>query len=276
MKSIYRKAKRNLHRIIYPDALPQNRMASERERLAKVPRYVEVETDLPGFLFKVPDAASFLASWEEIYDREIYRFIPSSESPRIIDCGANVGVSCLYFKENYPNARITAFEPDSKIFSYLRENLAGVKTADIELIEKGVWSSETVLRFQSEGADAGRIDETNETNTVKISTVRLRDYLNEPVDLLKMDIEGAETNVILDIAPALGNVRNLFVEYHSFVAQPQLLGILTSCLIEAGFRLQVLPMYSAAKPFLEIPSQLGMDLQLNIFCVRGDHSKSVG
>ena len=233
-----------------------------------MPRYVETTTGLPGFPCRIPDGPSFLASWEEIFDREIYNFRQSNDEPRILDCGANVGVSCLYFRKCFPHARITAFEPDPKIFAYLQSNLACSGCHDVELIAKAVWSSNTTLRFWSEGADAGRIDSGERPNAIKIPAVRLRDFLNEPVDLLKMDIEGAETEVMLDIAPRLRNVRNVFVEYHSFTGKPQTLGILVQTLIEAGFRVQLHPMNVSPRPFLEIKSYLGMDMQLNIFACR--------
>lgn len=267
MKKILRRLKRAIHNASASNSVPIGHTEMERARLAGMPRYVETTTDLPGFKFKIPDAASFLASWEEIFDREIYNFSPTNDTPRILDCGANVGVSALYFRKHFPKAKITAFEPDPKIFAYLQANLSG-NAATVELVAKGVWSSNATLRFQSEGADAGRIDSVTGSNVIEISTVRLRDYLNEDVDFLKIDIEGAETEVLLDIAPCLQNVRNIFVEYHSFAGQPQTLGKLIQTLIEAGFRIQVHPMKIASQPFIEVNSHLGMDMQLNIYGYR--------
>jgi hypothetical protein len=63
-------------------------------------------------------------------------------------------------------------------------------------------------------------------------------------------------------------VKNIFVEYHSFAGQPQTLGKLLQILIDAGFRFHLHPMSSAQKPFIEVKSHLGMDLQVNIFGYR--------
>lgn len=41
-----------------------------------------------------------------------------SEAPRIIDGGANIGLSVIYFKQLFPRSRTTAFEPDAKILAY--------------------------------------------------------------------------------------------------------------------------------------------------------------
>lgn len=272
MKSFLRKIKRAIHNITKPNALPLSEAARECIRLAALPRYVKTSTDLPGYCLTIPDGPSFLASWEEIFEREIYAFNHANDKPRILDCGANVGVSCLYFRKRFPNARITAFEPDPEIFAYLQSNLASAGCLGVELIPKGVWSSNTTLRFQSEGADAGRIGNEEGKTVIEIPTVRLRDFLNKSVDLLKIDIEGAETEVILDIAPCLGKVRNIFVEYHSFAGQPQSLGKLVQTLTDAGFRIQIHPIYYAPQPFIEVCDHLGMDMQLNIFGSREESS----
>jgi FkbM family methyltransferase len=265
MDSFLTRVKRRIHRATQPP-LPKD--AQERVRLARLPRYVETVTDLPGFRCRIPDGPSFLSSWEEIFDREIYHFTAGPGAVRILDCGANVGVSCIFFSRHFPQAKITAFEPDPKIFAYLRDNIAAAGCTNVELIPKAVWSAETTLQFQSEGADGGRVERGEGRGLIEIPAVRLRDYLTGPVDLLKLDIEGAETEVLRDIAPSLAVVRNLFVEYHSFAAQPQTLKDVIATLSEAGFRLHFQPMYPAQRPFIEVPVNLGMDMQLNIFARR--------
>jgi predicted O-methyltransferase YrrM len=53
---------------------------------------------------------------------KIYRFNSLITKPLILDCGANVGVSVLYFKRLYPDAEIIAFEPDEDVFAILKQN----------------------------------------------------------------------------------------------------------------------------------------------------------
>lgn len=60
----------------------------------------------------------------------------------------------------------------------------------------------------------------------KVPTVRLRDYLKQSVDFLKIDIEGAETQVIQDCSDLLANVKNVFIEYYLFNKDPQELNVL--------------------------------------------------
>ena len=248
--------------------LPVEPLAGERARPADfiyepspqavlnelLPRYVETTTDLMGFEATIPDGPSFIAVWSALFQNGIYDFSTNSPSPRILDCGANIGLSCLFFKQRYPDSRITAFEPDPKIFAYLKGFVAHAKLSDIELVPKGVWSSATNLSFYSEGSDGGRICciGAPPAKVIEIQTVRLRDYLCEPIDFLKIDIEGAETEVIIDCADSLEYVNRLFVEYHSFIAQPQTLDQILTVLRHAGFRVQIHPGMKAEKPFLDV------------------------
>jgi hypothetical protein len=106
----------------------------------------------------------------------------------------------------------------------------------------------------------------------KVQAVRLRPHLaGKPVDLLKIDIEGAETLVLKDCADLLSNVERLFVEYHSFGDRPQTLHEVLAILSDAGFRVYV-SSAGSAQPFVRRESYLGMDMQLNIFAMKPSHA----
>ena len=121
------------------------RLAGEREyrrvsalslRYLLYPRRRPSSVRIAGRRFEFPDAASFLSAYEEIFVDEIYKFRPTSERPFVLDLGANVGVSVLYFKLNYPAARITAFEPDPAIFEYLSRNVASYGLSEVTLLHE--------------------------------------------------------------------------------------------------------------------------------------------
>lgn len=267
---------------LYPDFRREFRAQQIRERaeyqLKTMPRYQRGSSELRGKRIEFCDAASFAAMREEIFKGGIYRFRAESQTPFIIDGGANIGLSALYFKELYPDCRILAFEPDPDICAVLRTNLEMWQARDVEVINKALWSSQTTLEFQAEGADAGRVvsgedstgeDSTNEfAGASRVETVRLRDYLDRPVDFLKLDIEGAETEVVLDCAQSLGNVANLFVEYHSFAGRKQTLPDLLHAVREAGLRVHIHAPVQAPQPLFERATYHGMDMQLNIFAWR--------
>jgi len=244
--------------------------SDELYRLRIFPRYTETYTSILGRKLKLVDSASFIFLYDEIFLKEIYKFKTNSLQPYIIDCGANIGLSSIYFKKLYPNAKIVAFEPDSKIFKVLKYNLESFGCSDVKIFERGIWSEETTLEFFSEGADGGRIAVPgNADNLVEIKTIRLRPFLEEPVDFLKIDIEGAETNVLNDCRDLLSNVQNLFVEYHSFISEKQSLSKILGILSEAGFRTYITsPGFTSRKPFIQRNVSANMDMQLNIYAYR--------
>lgn len=232
-----------------------------------MPRYVKSCSALPGHKVEFIDAASFLSMHDEIMVKEIYRFgSPNNPVSYIIDCGANIGLSILYFKQLFPEAKILAFEPDSEIFKILNQNIKIWQLKNIDLREAAVWKNTEPLYFVPDGADGGRICDS--PGEVKVPAVRLRDYLECSVDFLKIDIEGAESDVLIDCADRLCNVQNLFVEYHSFTNRQQNLDVILAILKRAGFRYQTQTVFSSAKPFMQTSTHSGMDLQVNIFAYR--------
>jgi hypothetical protein len=109
---------------------------------------------------------------------------------------------------------------------------------------------------------------------VSLPSIRLRDYLTGPVDMLKMDIEGAEVDVLLDCKDRLHLVKNLFVEFHGKANDPgkleQLLSIFRDCKLDYYIK----PAADwAATPFLNMTNQHEWDIQLNIFC-KNNHFKA--
>jgi FkbM family methyltransferase len=231
---------------------------------------------------RLVDAASFLSAYRSIFEDEIYSFEPSGQSPVIIDGGANVGLATLYWKKRWPDAEIIAFEPDPQVFEVLEWNCKEHGHSGVTLIQKGLWSEETTLRFHSDGADAGHVEDMHgedarncagdksdsNDEVTRVPVVRLTEYLHRPVDLLKLDIEGAETEVLTDCQDLLVNVEHLFVEYHSFVGKEQRLDELLHVLRDADFRIHAQPELVAERPFEQRPDDAGMDHRLNIFAFR--------
>jgi FkbM family methyltransferase len=241
----------------------------ETKKLAGVPRYVPLTVSFLSKQLHLVDIASYNFIKKELFEAEIYKFTTTNPKPYIIDCGANIGLSIIYFKQLYPEAEIVAFEPDKKVFEVLTKNMNAFGYNDVSLVPKGLWNAETTLRFLSEGADGGRVALKEDDSAIEIETVRLRPYLNRPVDLLKIDIEGAETKVLEDCSDLLINVQRLFVEYHSFTNAPQELDTLIGILSQSGFRLHISsPGLSSKTPFVTRNIYNRMDMQLNIYAFR--------
>lgn len=244
------------------------RYHAAKKKLKNTPRYTTTTTTILGREIELVDSTSFLCMYEEIFERQIYKFRTDNRRPIIIDGGANIGLSTIFFKQTYPNSHVTAFEPDVKVFHTLEKNINNI-FYDVTLINKALWISETVLEFMSEGSDGGRVlYVAPEAKKYQVPTVRLRDYLDQTVDFLKLDIEGAETKVLIDCQDLLFNVKNIFVEYHSFANEPQTLHTIINILTEEKFRIHIHHPILSHQPFYERNIFMGMDMMLNIFAFR--------
>lgn len=248
--------------------LPYETNGRELKRLRSLPRYVSTTTQLMGRELEIVDVDSYFAMCEEIFVKRNYEFEAGRKDPLIIDCGANIGLSIIFFKKIYPDCRIIAFEADEKVFGTLERNMKSFGYKDVELFNKAVWSSETGLDFHAEGSWGGRIPKPGDTeNIVKVRTARLKDYLNQRIDFLKMDVEGAETEILRDCVGELKNVEHLFVEYHAHITERQTLHDILSIMQGAGFRYHIKEASPRTMPFIE-RRLYGMDSQLDIFAYR--------
>jgi FkbM family methyltransferase len=238
------------------------------KHLRGAPRYEPRRVDVCGKEFQIPDGPSFCASYQEIFKDEIYRFRAGTDAPLIVDCGANCGLSVVYFKQLYPQARIIAVEADPRIFSLLEWNVARRALADVTLLNKAITVGCKSVTFHCQGADAGRIHKlTSAREQCTVPAIELDDLLTEPVDLLKIDIEGAESNAI-SCSQRLGVATHIFCEYHSFADAPQSLHPLLAKLSASGFRYYLQTQFCAKRPLVDDDCHLGMDLQVNVFAKR--------
>jgi FkbM family methyltransferase len=259
--------KRQVHRVVDPEFRARK---NEIHRLRQLSRRTKTTTSLLGNATHIVDPASFLSAYRAIFEQEIYMFEPAQSPPHILDGGANVGLATLYWKRQFPDAQITAFEPDPEVFETLGKNVEQHGCDDVTLVPKGLWSEEGKLEFEPDGADGGHMADVTDGETEKrsVPVTRIVPYLDGRIDMLKLDIEGAEVEVLLDAAGHLGSVQNLFVEYHSYVGKEQRVDDILRVLRQAGFRIHVQPELVAGQPFVQRLESYGMDHRLNIFAYR--------
>lgn len=239
-------------------------------KLKESKRFEQHEVSIFGAKIIVPDAPSFFFFIKEFFELEIYKFKSLAKKPLIIDCGANMGMSVIYFKQLYPNAKIIAFEPDPNIFDILVNNIKAFNFENIDVIKKALWSSKTLIDFYSEGGDGGRIStELDSRKIINIETDILSCYLTEKVDFLKVDIEGAELTVLEESEHLLQNVNNIFIEYHSKAKFPQNLSKILHILEKTGFRYYIThTCHNSNSPLVKINNNGIFDNQLHIFGYR--------
>ena len=248
----------------FPDVIGH----SDFRALIKTPPFQTGTCEIYGRSIAFSNVDGLVHSVREIFVDDVYKFQPATTSPHIIDAGANIGLSVVYFKREHPDCTIVAFEPDPSIFELLKLNVGGYD--GVELRPAAAWIDDTELTFYSEGSLAGstEIDFNNKNRKTVVKAVRLKTELQKkPVDLLKMDIEGAENSVLFDIEAELANIRLLFFEYHSVPGKPQQLGDMLALVTKAGFRYVINSPHGPRLPFVDTVSS-GFDLQLNVFCFR--------
>lgn len=237
----------------------------ELDRIKDLPRFKQGYTNILGPAVQFSDPLSFYHMYHDIFKTDIFKFKADNDAPFIIDAGANIGMATAYYKRLYPNSKVVAVEADPSIHKVLVGNLNSLGYTDVEVINKALWKEVTTLNFSSDGADGGHI---SEKGGVQVETCTLSSLLTGPVDMLKIDIEGAELDVLKEAKPNLGNVKSAFIEYHSFDGSVQRLNELLTLVTEAGFRYYVQSLYQIHAPFIEHKIEAGMDLQLNIFAYR--------
>lgn len=216
---------------------------------------------------KITNEFWHLFGLKEIFIDETYKFKSSVQNPYIIDCGSNIGLSVIYFKKLYPDAIIDCFEPDETIFTKLIYNVEQFNSSHVTFHKKAIWKHNEGINFVSDGSVGGHISENVQTQH-KIESQRLKDLLHGKVDFLKIDIEGAEYDVIKDCENELHNVEHIFIEYHSLHETEQNIAEILHILKQAGFRVYIKEAWeNMIHPFCEKKGPF-FDLQLNIFGYR--------
>lgn len=214
------------------------------------------------------DAPTFLVSINELFINEFYKFRTPKTNPVIIDCGSYIGTSILYFKVNYPGAKVIGFEPDEKNYSLLKLNLDNWGFSDTSAVNEAIWITNGYISFNESGDMSSKIagNTINTSNTKMVKCVRLKDMLNEEIDFLKIDIEGSELPVLKDCSDKLKNVKNLFVEYHGTYNETYKLNELLEILIQNNFDYYIKECVSVYPRPLWDRTKLGeYDMLLNIF-----------
>lgn len=226
---------------------------------------------ISNFDFYYIRAYEFLHTYKDIFGKEIYKFDTANTEPVIIDCGSNIGQSILYFKLLYPRSRIIGFEPDSQNFQILEKNMVSNGFKDVQMENAAVWIKNGEISFTNAGSEASHIIEEKSENKAQVRCVRLVEILSDydQIDFLKIDIEGAEYEVLKDCTPYLSRINNIFLEYHGYSNETKKISNIFRILTEKGFSTYVENAANNLKhPFINKTLNNFYDVQLNIYCYR--------
>ena len=157
-----------------------------------------------------------------------------------------------------------------KTLCCFQKNIDSFGYKNVTIRKEAVWTKNTLLQFSSEGSMSSKIETGQAANAKQVTAIRLKDLLDKPVDFLKIDIEGAEFEVMCDLDEKLSFVKNLFLEYHGSFEQTSQLTKLFTILSKNGFSYYIKEATSIYKnPFTKKKDYLiPYDIQLNIFCFR--------
>ena len=140
--------------------------------------------------------SELVQKWLDVVERQYFEkdIISYGKDEVFIDGGClNYASAKQFLKECSSVKKIYAFEPDSESARRCEEEARKVANHNYKIIEKGLYSENTKLHFQSMGNGCSGITETGEC-IVKVCTID--GEIAEPVTFIKMDIEGAELEAL--------------------------------------------------------------------------------
>lgn len=175
------------------------------------------------FLFKVPNlrirpSTTDIQVFHDIFIKKELDS-PININPKlIIDCGAYVGFSSIFFNLKYPQANIVAIEPEPGNYKALLNNCLNFK--NIKPINAAVWNKEATLQINSgQGEWSFEMSESISSNGNVSKGITINQILNESgidkIDVLKIDIEGAEVQLFDENCHSwLSKVKVIYIELH--------------------------------------------------------------
>lgn len=208
--------------------LPAFNILARRALNASKP--VEVRSGDLAFSIRPTDSDLFVAS--QIFGQRDYDLGPLNErlravakswlaegvTPVIVDGGANVGYSALYFAETFPEAVVIAVEADATTFEQLQRNCR--KEDRIIPVHAAMWSHERGVDLQQGGelgSWANRVGgDAGLTPSMLLSSVLARVQGGRPL-IIKLDIEGAEREVCGAASAELASAPCILIEPHDFM-----------------------------------------------------------
>jgi len=197
------------------------RVIDRRSRVKSLPNPIEILGYSVSY-FRDDDLRYL---FNEIFVKGEYLFPADNERPKIVDCGSNIGLSILFFKRLYPQASIIAFEPDAETFSMLKRNIENNRISDVVLHNCALSDQDGEITFYRDAENSGSplMSTCNERLVgmpTKVTARRLSPFLVGTIDLLKVDVEGAEHSLMMDLVATgkLASVRQIHMEYHHHIA----------------------------------------------------------
>jgi len=200
----------------------------------------------------------------EVFLWNDYFFITKKKNPVILDCGANIGMATLFFKFLYPLSQIYCFEPDKKTFGLLKKNIKQNNLNDVFPYNFALSDKNGKMNFYIDNKNPGStkmsakfgsvLKDKTIADCITLSSFIQQKIKIKEIDFLKIDIEGSEKEVILDLVKnnKFKSIKEGAIEYHHKIGnQKSDLGSFLKLIEKQGFEYQInsqyVPVRSKAK-----------------------------
>lgn len=134
----------------------------------------------------------------------------------IVDAGANIGLSAVYFANRFPDATVLALEPERENFALLTRNVAAYPR--VVPLQAALWSEDTTLRLSNPDVPVDSFQFGPGAQGEAVAAFSLPSLLRrhglERVDVMKIDIEGGETPVFDNRPDWVDGVDMFIIELH--------------------------------------------------------------
>lgn len=159
--------------------------------------------------------------FRQVFVYWVYRNpVAENPSPRIIlDVGAHVGTASIFFASRFPDCKVVAVEPDANNFRLLLENTQAYR--NVEAVHAALWHQDSQLYVEGSETESWASTVNVEGRGKPVQGLTLKTLTRrlglEKIDILKLDIEGAEKEIFERDPQVLEGVRALYIELHDYL-----------------------------------------------------------
>lgn len=157
--------------------------------------------------------------FDQVFISKQYNFDIKENVKVIVDLGGNNGMSALFFHKKYPDATIYVLEPDQDNFRMLQKQIAGIN--NIIPLNKAIWKENGTVSLNSSESWAIQVDMQSGKNMVESITMDtlMTSWQIPYIDLLKIDIEGAEKELFESDTSFLSKINVMVIELHDWMKE---------------------------------------------------------
>jgi FkbM family methyltransferase len=178
---------------------------------------------VPGFShpFWVRSSGTDIDQFIETVARETYgQYFPQGRITSIVDAGANIGDTTVWYLNKFPDATVIAIEPHPGNFEMLKRNCEPYGER-VKLVQAALWSESHPISLIENCSDVGH-EVREEGGDLRCDAVSVRDLMERfqlnHIDILKCDIEGAEEQLLECPDSWLPLTRSIVIELHTEIS----------------------------------------------------------